>query len=89
MAEVETGIMGAESVEDATPLSLDMLDGARAIAKEMFGDPTKSRRVHYLHDKGGTPIVKMGGRLMARRSVLRKWWEMKEAEALGTIPEET
>jgi len=62
-------------------LAPDLLHGADAIAHFLFGSPTARRRVYRLQAKGRLPIIRVGGRLCARRSALREWFHEQERRA--------
>ncbi|MCJ2106989.1 DNA-binding protein [Methylobacterium sp. E-041] len=65
------------------PLAEDMMTGAEAIAKFMFGDATETnkRRVYHAADKLGLPTFRLGGTLCARRSTILRWIEAQESAA--------
>jgi hypothetical protein len=62
-----------EDAEEAA-LAEDLLWGAGAIARELFGKATteKKRKVYHLHEKGRLPTWRLGSTLLARRSALRR-----------------
>jgi len=62
-------------------LAPDLLHGADAIATFLFGSPAARRRVYRLQAKGRLPIIRVGGRLCARRSALREWFAAEERRA--------
>ncbi len=62
-------------------LATDLLEGASAIAEFVFGDRAAARRVYRLRDKGRLPVIRVGGRLVARRSALRQWFIERERDA--------
>lgn len=64
-------------------LADDLLDGAEEIAIFLFGDAKFKRRVYHLCDKGELPVFRLGSGINARRSVLRKLIEQKEATAMA------
>lgn len=66
-------------------LADDLLDGAEEIAIFLWGDAKYKRRVYHLCDKGELPVFRLGSGINARRSVLRKFVEQKEAKALTKI----
>lgn len=55
--------------------SLDMLEGASAIALFLWGEdkPTKRRRVYHLAESNAIPVFYLGQRICARRSKLLDW----------------
>lgn len=62
------------------PLSDDLMTGAEAIAKFMFGDATDTnrRRVYHAADKLGLPTFRIGATLCARRTTILKWIAKQE-----------
>lgn len=66
-------------------LADDLLEGAEAIARFMYGDERKRRRVYHLADDArGTrrlPCFRLGSTLCARKSTLVRWIEANEARA--------
>jgi hypothetical protein len=65
------------------PLSDDLMTGAEAIARFMFGDATDTnrRRVYYASDKLGLPTFRLGGTLCARRTTILAWIAKQESAA--------
>jgi len=63
-----------------TPLSDDILQGADAIAKFVFGDSKHRRKVYYFTGdaKNGMPFFKIGSLTCARKSTLLRWIEDQE-----------
>lgn len=63
----------------------DLLEGADAIARFLFGDQRKRKRVYHLAEETRgperLPSFKMGGVLCARKSTIRVWIEQQEAQA--------
>lgn len=64
------------------PLSDDLMTGAEAISKFMFGDATDTnkRRVYHASDKLGLPTFRLGGTLCARRSTILAWIAKQEQQ---------
>jgi hypothetical protein len=62
------------------PLADDLLDGAAQIAAFLFGDAKQRRRVYWLVQKQSLPVFKIGQRICARPSTLRRWISEQEAE---------
>jgi len=62
-------------------LAPDLLHGADQIASFLFGTPAARRRVYRLRAKGRLPVIRVGGRLCARRSALRQWFSDRERRA--------
>lgn len=65
------------------PLADDLMTGAEAIAKFMFGDATETnkRRVYHAADKLGLPTFRIGATLCARRTTILKWIAKQESAA--------
>jgi hypothetical protein len=61
----------------------DRLEGARAIAAFWFGSSTTQdmRRVFRLIDLKVIPVVKVGGRIMASKKVLKEHYERLTSSA--------
>lgn len=66
--------------DTALPLAEDLMTGAEAIAKFMFGDATETnkRRVYHASDKLGLPIFRIGATICARRSTIMAWIARQE-----------
>lgn len=64
------------------PLADDLMTGAEAIAKFMFGDATDTnkRRVYHAADKLGLPTFRIGATLCARRSTILTWIAKQEQQ---------
>ncbi len=58
--------------------SEDLLRGADEIAKYLFGNPNQRRKVYHLAATSKFPKFKLGSKICARKSVLRKWIEQQE-----------
>lgn len=69
-------------------LSDDLLIGAGAIARFLYGTVSKRRAVYHLAEKGVLPGFKWGGVLVARKSTLLKFLAAREREALASIATE-
>ncbi|MDR7039631.1 cytidine deaminase [Methylobacterium sp. BE186] len=78
MTNSEARYLGAD--ESGLPLSEDLMTGADAIARFMFGEATETnkRRVYHAADKLGLPAFKFGSTICARRSTIIAW--IKEQE---------
>lgn len=65
------------------PLGDDLLHGADAIAKFMFGDAKHRRKVYYLTGEApkGMPHFKMGSLICARKSTILNWIAEQEGRA--------
>jgi hypothetical protein len=73
--------------DDATHFADDVLRGADAIAKFLFGEKGSRRKVYYLAQCTKIPIFRIGSVLCARRSVLLNWVAGQESRAaLATKP---
>jgi hypothetical protein len=59
----------------------DLLRGAAEIAAFLYGTPAAARRVYALRARDRLPLVRIGGRLCARRSILRAWLAERERDA--------
>jgi hypothetical protein len=66
-------------------LADDMLHGADAIARFIFGARASRRKVYHLAECTRIPIFRIGSVLCARRSVLMNWITAQESRALPTI----
>lgn len=64
--------------EDDNELSGDLLRGADEIARFLFGDETRRRKVYHLVATSKLPVFKLGSMICARRSILLKWIEEQE-----------
>lgn len=80
MTDTTTPQTGANG-EALPPLSEDMLHGAKAIARFMYGDdePKNQRRIYHASDKLGLPTFTIGTTICARKSTLLKWIAAQEA----------
>ncbi|KAF0170346.1 MAG: Uncharacterized protein FD162_3564 [Rhodobacteraceae bacterium] len=71
--------------QTATEVTLgdDLLHGADAIAKFMFGDAKHRRKVYYLTGEAtkGLPHFKMGSLICARKSTILTWIAEQEGRA--------
>ena len=56
----------------------DLLDGARAIGQFLN---ISDRQVFHAVENGRLPVVRLGTKIMARRSTLLKWFEAQEQMA--------
>ncbi len=61
----------------------DLLNGAEEIAIFLFGAAKYKRRVYHLCEKGELPIFRLGAGINARRSVLREFIRLREAQAMA------
>lgn len=64
----------------STPLSRDLLEGADAIAKHVWGRTAKRKRA-YTAIANGLPHFRIGNRLFARKSVIRSWFQDQEQKS--------
>jgi hypothetical protein len=64
-------------------VSKDLLRGAAAIAKFLFGNSKHRRKVFYLAEKGRLPIFRFKSQLWARRSTLLRWINEQESRHNG------
>ena len=74
--------MSAKQPQD--DLSGDLLEGAAAIAKFLFGDEsnTARRRIYHLADlkrQDRLPVFRIGQQIFARKSTLRRWISQRES----------
>ena len=70
------------------PLAEDLLTGAAAIARFVFGDEGERRRVYWLADTGQLPVFRIGSTLCARKSrILRAVERHERAAVAGRTPE--
>jgi hypothetical protein len=67
-------------------ISDDLRLGAAAIAEEVFGDPTKERKVYPLKDELG--LFWVGGQLAGLASKMREIMEKKAAAAAAAASRE-
>lgn len=58
----------------------DVLDGAKAIGN-FIG--LTDRQVFHAVERGHLPVVRLGTKIMARRSTLLKWFEAQEQVAFA------
>jgi excisionase family DNA binding protein len=65
-------------------LSNDLLDGASAIGN--FLNLT-NRQVFHAVERGRLPVVRLGTKILARRSTLLKWFEAQEQMAFAAMQE--
>ena len=71
------------------PLAEDLLTGAAAIARFVFGDEGERRRVYWLADTGQLPVFRIGSTLCARKSRILRAVELHERAALAGHTSET
>jgi hypothetical protein len=82
-------LLGAAAVhqnatEQTAPFADDLLQGARAIAVFLFGDPREARAVYYRYEKKRLPCFRLGGAtIYARKSVLIRYVEAQEQHNVG------
>lgn len=64
-------------------LADDMLKGAKAISRFVFGDDSDGnvRRIYHAASKLGLPTFQMGATICARKSSILKWIERQEQAA--------
>lgn len=80
MTDTTTLLAGANG--GAVPnLADDMLHGAKAIARFIYGDDSdkNTRRIYHAADKLGLPTFPMGATICARKSSILRWIEKREA----------
>jgi hypothetical protein len=77
----QTATQVAPRVTAEAGLGSDLLCGADAIAKFLFGDSRLRRKVYYLTSKGRAqlPHFRLGTIICARKSTLVRWIEAAEA----------
>ncbi len=61
----------------------DLLEGADEIARFMFDDPGKRRKIYHLADKAELPVFRLGTVICARKSTLMAWIESRERSAVS------
>jgi len=64
-----------------TTIADDLLEGAAEIAKFLYGDPKKRRKVYHLASgckENRLPVFWMGNILHGRKSTLLKWIQTQE-----------
>jgi hypothetical protein len=64
------------------PLADDLLEGAAAIATEIYGDARRRRSVYWLAEHESLPVFRLGQSLCARKSTIRKWIADQEAAGI-------
>lgn len=73
----------AERKDTTRPLADDLLRGADAIAKFLFGPQASRRKVYYLAACTRIPVFRLGSTLCARPSVLLEFISSQESRARG------
>ena len=63
--------------------TLDLLQGADAIAKFLYGDTRHRRKIYHLVASSRLPVFRLGTMLCARQSTLLTWIEEQERRAVG------
>jgi hypothetical protein len=71
------------------PLADDLLTGAAAIARFVFGDEGERRRVYWLADTGQLPVFRIGSTLCAHKSRILRAVELHERAAVTSHTPET
>jgi hypothetical protein len=66
-----------EPKKEPVEVANDLLEGAAAIARFMFGEKAHPRRAHTLI-RNGLPHAKNGNRIWARRSTILEWIKKQE-----------
>ena len=66
----------------------DMLEGAAAIAKYLFGSQKHRRKVYYLAGTSKLPIFRLGAMLCVRKSVLAEFITGQEKEPIRLLQTE-
>jgi hypothetical protein len=76
--------MKTSSVPNTTAEELgdDLLCGADAIAKFLYGPKGSRRKIYYLRACTRVPLFRLGTKLCGRRSVLLAWIAAQENRAL-------
>jgi hypothetical protein len=65
----------------------DLLIGADAIARFLFGENGSRRKVYYLAETSHLPVFRLGAVLCARKSVLLKWISGQETRVKPPLHE--
>jgi hypothetical protein len=83
--------MKSQTATDMSPHGIgdDLLIGADAIAKFLFGPNGSRRRIYYMAACTRIPVFRMGSQLCARRSVLLKWITQQENRVLSAFDHAT
>lgn len=63
----------------------DILQGAAAISRFLFGSESDRRRVYFLVESGALPHFRLGGTVCARRSTLLDWIEKQESQSCSRL----
>jgi hypothetical protein len=63
-------------------LGEDLILGGSALARFLFKDATKRRKVYHMHERGLLPLFKVGPELAGRKSTLTRHIERVEKEGL-------
>jgi len=63
----------------------DLLVGARAIARFLYGDATQRRKVYYRAERGDIPHFLMGGTICSTRSALKRMMDRNLLEAISAL----
>lgn len=86
MTEVQTRSSGASG--SGLPLADDLCNGADAIARFVYGEPSDEkaaesnrRKIYHAIDKHGFPAFKLGGLITSRKSTILRWIESQEQTA--------
>ncbi|MGE3875949.1 MAG: hypothetical protein AB7F74_23590 [Parvibaculaceae bacterium] len=66
-------------------LADDLIEGATAIAEFIWGRGAQAKRVYRIVETGRLPVSRIGGRLHARRSVLREWIAGQERRSIADL----
>ncbi|MDP4006398.1 DNA-binding protein [Methylobacterium sp. NEAU K] len=72
----------SEANDVGLPLAKDLMTGAEAIARFMFGDAseTNKRRVYHAASELGLPTFRIGATLCARRTTILAWITKQEQQ---------
>jgi hypothetical protein len=70
------------------PLHEDLLVGAGAIARFLYGSSRKRRQVYYLFEQNALPGFRWGTQLCARRSTLLEYIKDRENAARAVLSDE-
>ena len=77
---VENAVASAPLPVAVEPFADDLLAGANAIAKFIFGRGAHARRAHTAI-RQGLPVFRIGNRLFARKSAISLWIAAQEHNA--------
>jgi hypothetical protein len=72
--------MEAQAMSDV--LGEDLILGGSALARFLFKDAKKRRKIYHMYERGLLPLFKVGPELAGRKSTLLKHIEQVEREAI-------